>query len=99
MEDYQLSQDQIASLKALHRTLRDKRLAYRVNAVILLGSGWSPSQVAEALLVDEKSIRNWFVRHDEGGEERLILLDTVAAKRANWSWQGLANLAECAFYP
>jgi len=74
MEDYQLSQDQIASLKALHRTLRDKRLAYRVNAVILLGSGWSPSQVAEALLVDEKSIRNWFVRHDEGGEERLILL-------------------------
>jgi len=75
MDDYRLTERQIISLRALHRTLRDKRLAYRVNAVILLGNGWTPAQVAEALLVDEKTIRNWFAQYCEGGEEGLIQLN------------------------
>jgi transposase len=74
MDDYRLTKDQIVSLKILHRSLRDKRLADRVKAVVLLGNGWSSPQVAEALLVDEKTIRNWHDIYREAGEEGLIQL-------------------------
>jgi transposase len=74
MNEFQLTTDQIAMLRALHRTLRDKRLAYRVNAVVLLGSGWTAAEVAQALLVDETTIRNWFHKYQQGGEEELLAL-------------------------
>ena len=54
-----LTTGQIASLKALHRLQRDRKKAYRINAVILLGTGWTVTQVAEVLLVDEKTVRIW----------------------------------------
>lgn len=57
MNDFQLTADEIAALKLLHRKQRDRRFAYRINAIILLGSGWSFQQVAEALLIDEKTVR------------------------------------------
>ena len=47
MDDFQLTTGQIASLKALHRLQRDRKKAYRVNAIILLGSGWTVAQVAD----------------------------------------------------
>ena len=59
MDDFQLTTGQIASLLALHRLQHNRTKAYRVNAIILLGSGWTIVQVAEALLVDEKTIRMW----------------------------------------
>jgi len=62
-------------LRALHRTLRDKCLAYRVNVVILLGTGWSAAQVAQVLLVDETTVRNWFQRYQQGGEEELLAMN------------------------
>jgi len=57
MDDFQLTFQQITSLKALHRLQRDRRFADRIKAVVLLGSGWTVTQVAEVLLVDEKTIR------------------------------------------
>jgi len=74
MEDFQLTTDQIFSLKALHRTLRDRKKADRVKAVVLLGTGWTSQQVAEALLVDEKTVRTWFEKYQLGGEEKLLTL-------------------------
>ena len=68
MDDFQLTTGQIASLKALHRLQRDRKKAYRVNAVVLLGRGWSVAQVAEALLVDEKTVRIWYEKYLHGGE-------------------------------
>jgi hypothetical protein len=35
MDDYHLTSADLSSLKEFHRTLQDKRQAYRVNAVIL----------------------------------------------------------------
>jgi hypothetical protein len=40
MKDYKLSKEKIAELGALHRSLRDKRQADRVKAVIALSRGW-----------------------------------------------------------
>ena len=55
MKDYSLSRKQIVELEKLHRSLRDKRQADRVKAVIALSKGWSPAQVAEIFLIDEKT--------------------------------------------
>jgi transposase len=72
MKDYTLSKEQIAELEKLHRTLRDKRQADRIKAVIALSKGWSAAQVAEILLFDEKTSRNYFERYQHGGLTALL---------------------------
>jgi len=59
MDDLRLTAKQITTLKALHRKQRDRRFADRLKAIVWLGSGWSVTQVAEALLIDETTVRNW----------------------------------------
>jgi transposase len=72
MKDYSLSKEKIAELEKLHRSLRDKRQADRVKAVIALSKGWSSAQVAEILLFDEKTSRHYFDRYQKGGLEALL---------------------------
>lgn len=67
MKDYTLSKQQIGELEKLHRSLRDKRQADRVKAVIALAKGWSAAQVAAILLIDEKTSRDYFDRYLQGG--------------------------------
>jgi transposase len=55
--------------------MHDKRKADRVKAVIALGSGWSPSDVAEDILLDEQTIRSYFLKYKESGEYGLIQLN------------------------
>ena len=74
MDDFRLTTGQIASLRALHKLQRDRKKAYRVKAVVLLGTGWTVAQVAEALLVDEKTVRLWHEKFVQGGEQELITL-------------------------
>lgn len=75
MDRYKISNQQIKKLKEFHRTLRDKRQADRVKSVVLLGTGWTPQQVAEALLLDEKTVRSYFQKFCEEGKDRLIQMD------------------------
>jgi len=93
MDEFQLTTDQIAMLRALHRTLRDKRLAYRVNAVILLGTGWSAAQVAQALLVDETTVRNWFQKYQQGGKDELLSMNYLG-KEPSLTTEQQAELAK-----
>jgi len=72
MNDYALSKEKIAELEKFHRSLRDKRQADRVKAVIALSKGWSAAQVAEILLFDEKTSRHYFERYQQGGLGELI---------------------------
>ena len=72
MRHYTLSKSKIAELEALHRSLRDKRQADRVKAVIALSKGWSASQVSEILLFDETTSRHYFERYQQGGAEALL---------------------------
>ena len=74
MEEYHLTDKQIASLKLLHRTLRDKRQADRVKAVVLLGTGWTPGHVAEVLFLDDKTVRSYFLKFVQGGEDELLAM-------------------------
>jgi len=74
MDDFRLTTSQIAAFKALHKPLRDKRLADRVKAIVLLGSGWSAAEVAEVLFVDEATVRLWLEKYQRGGKDELLTL-------------------------
>jgi transposase len=75
MHDYTLPDWQLRQLKKFHKTLKAKHEAYRINAIILLGSGWTPSEVAKVLLISEGSVRTYFKDFQEHGKEELIKRD------------------------
>jgi transposase len=56
---------------ALVRLARDgsaaHRLARRANALLSLDRGWNCVEVAEALLLDDDTVRDWHKLYDEGG--------------------------------
>ncbi len=72
MKNFQLSEEELKELRAAHRGSRDKRSAYRLNAVILLGCGWTPKQVSDALLIDESTLRSYVTRYRRGGIDKLL---------------------------
>jgi transposase len=75
MDDFRLTSKQVSVLKVLHRAEHDKRLADRIKAIILLGTGWSVAEVSEALLVDETTIYNWHEKYKQDGKEGLLTLN------------------------
>jgi transposase len=74
MDNFQLTSDQIIAFRSLHRKQRDRKKADRLKAIILLGSGWSVAEVAEALLLDEKTIYHWLEKYQHGGTDGLLTL-------------------------
>jgi len=71
-----LSPEDRADLIALGRDgSAAHRLARRANALVLLDAGWSCEQVAEALLLDDDTIRNWHGLFAEDGLEGLARFD------------------------
>ena len=67
-----MSTREIVELERVHRSLRDKRQADRVKAVIALSKGFSAVQIAEILLFDEKTSRQYFARYQQGGIQMLL---------------------------
>ena len=53
MIDFELEKHEIESLEALHKVIRDKRIADRVKCVIALGKGHSFEQVEEYILIND----------------------------------------------
>src|SRR5690349_11348361 len=45
------------ALKALHKRERDKRICDRIKAVLLYDKGWTPQEIAEALLISDHAVR------------------------------------------
>jgi transposase len=74
MDDFRLTPKQLTDLRALHKKQRDRMKADRVKAVVLLGSGWSVTDVAQALLIDETTVRNWYEKYQHGGDKELLTL-------------------------
>ncbi len=67
-----LSSEQIAALRIIHRKSREKRICYKVNAIILLNSGYSYEHIAEVLLLDDATIRRWHKLFQEKGIDSLL---------------------------
>ncbi len=72
MESFRLTPEEVAALRAEHRQMSYRTDAYRINAIILLGTGWTQVEVAEALLLDERTIRRYVKAYKERGIQGLL---------------------------
>jgi len=90
MQDYRLTPQELGELRAAHRRMRDAREAYRINAVILLGTGWRVRDIAEALLIDPDTVRSHFQRFREGGITALLHMNYVGSE----AWLDAQQLQE-----
>jgi transposase len=72
MKGFNISKEELLELKAAHKLEKNKHAAYKINAVILLGSGWTLKKVKSALLLDEETLRSYVEKYCNGGVDGLI---------------------------
>ena len=72
MDEFRLTTEETRSLRGLHRRCKDRQLADRIKAVVLLGTGWTVVDTAEALLLDEDTIRSYRQAYQQGGTDLLL---------------------------
>ncbi len=72
MDQFLLTPQEEQELRAAHKKAREKRFAYRINVVILLGTGWSYEEASDALLLDEDTLRSYVRRYKADGVKGLI---------------------------
>jgi transposase len=72
MESFSLTPTELKALRQEHKQMAYRTDAYRINAIILLGTGWTQAQVSEALLLDERTIRRYVRAYRQGGIEGLL---------------------------
>jgi transposase len=72
MDNWRLTDEEIRILRAEHRGCRDRRSADRIKAIVLLGTGWTIVETAEALLLDEDTVRSYRQAYEEGGLDLLL---------------------------
>jgi len=70
--EFQLTPPEEIELRIAHRSTRNKRKAYRINALLLLGTGWTYEQVSEALLLSRDTLRDYVNRYRTGGLNALL---------------------------
>ena len=67
-----LSDEQVAVLRTAHKTTREKRLADRIKAVVMLHHGFTYEQIAQALFLDEVTLRRYVQQFQEQGIDGLL---------------------------
>ncbi len=72
MKNFHLSPEQIKELRVAHGVERNRAATYKINAVILLGTGWKIKNVKEALLLDDETLRTYVNKYQTGGVGKLL---------------------------
>ncbi len=72
MTQLQLTEQEKIELKKAHKKAKKKRGADRIKAIILLGDGWTFSQISKVLLLDDETVRNFLKRYKNGGLKSLL---------------------------
>jgi len=67
-----LSEEQVLELRLAHKTIRDKKLADRIKAVISLNAGFEYREVAQILLLDEVTLRRYVQKFTTKGIDGLL---------------------------
>jgi len=67
-----LNDDQVKELKVVHKQTRDKRLADRIKAVLMLHFGFTFAQIKLALLLDEVTVRRYVKQFKTKGIDGLL---------------------------
>jgi len=91
MKNFHLSHKEIAELRAEHAAERNRNAAYKINAVILLGTGWTLKKVREALLLDDETLRSYVKKYQTGGIP-LLIHTNHSGKKANLDDKQLKQL-------
>lgn len=67
MKGFHLSKKELAELHLAHKNEHNKRFAYRIHAVILLGTGYTLKTVKQVLFIDDETLRTYVdLYHREG---------------------------------
>lgn len=72
MHRFKLTTKEITKLRLAHKKEQNKKYSYRLNALILLGQGWTYIAASDALLIDEDTIRRCVCKYESGGIEALL---------------------------
>jgi transposase len=74
MKGFNLSTKELEALRLAHKDAKrvNANAAYKINAVILLGSGWTLKKVKNALLLDDETLRNYVEKYCNGGIDALL---------------------------
>src|SRR5271166_562588 len=67
--------DRTDLVKIVRDGLEEHRIVRRANAILLLDNGWSYAEIAEALFLDDSTVRAWLKEFQEGGVEAVVLFD------------------------
>ncbi len=74
MKGFTLTPGQVDELKKVHRKVPHRREADRIKAIVLLGTGWTLEQTAEALLLDTGALRRYVQTYQADGLDALLLM-------------------------
>jgi transposase len=74
MQNFTLTPEQQIMLRLEHKRAKkdSASLAYRINAILLLGTGWTLEEVSNALLLDIETLRSYVQKFEEGGVKKLL---------------------------
>ena len=67
-----LTDKQVVVLKQAHRHTRDKKLADRIKAIVMLHKGFTYTQIAQALMLDEITLRRYVRQFQKQGLDGLL---------------------------
>ena len=67
-----LTPEQVQLLKHAHKTIRDKKLADRIKAILSLNSGFEYAHIAAILLLDETTLRRYVEKFQKEGLNGLL---------------------------
>ena len=67
-----LTDEQVIRLKLAHNNTREKRLADRIKAVLMVHAGFIYDQIKQALLLDEVTVRRYVRQFQEKGIAGLL---------------------------
>ena len=83
MKGFRLTPGQLQELREEHRAAKkssNPSRAYKINAVILLGSDWTLARVKEALLIDDETLRSYVRKYQESGIKGLLATNYKGSK-------------------
>lgn len=67
-----LTTEQRSRLITLHRRTKDHRQADRIKTILLLDQGWEYRRIAEALFLDDSTLRGWINQYETNGLDALL---------------------------
>jgi transposase len=76
-----LTPAQRSQLITLHRHMKDRRQADRIKTILLLDQGWGYRRIAEALFLDDSTLRDWIKQYEQHGLNELLTDHFTGSKK------------------